>query len=160
MRSAEQSGVEARGFGVRDGRQFGPDMASSEGWQLAEMLLAAMAGAGRAPKAHTDFPALLAQMSHEIRTPLNHIIGFAALMVAETHGPLGDRRYAEYVEHIRCSGEQLLASFAAVLTELERAQGLPARRQAVAEQALGSTPAARPAPRPPQTDLWRRAGRG
>lgn len=74
-----------------------------------------------ASRAKTNF---LAHLSHDIRTPLNHIIGFAELMKHETYGPLGDKRYAEYVQTIKASGEHLLTSFAAILdlTELESGQ--------------------------------------
>ncbi|MDB5588332.1 MAG: histidine kinase [Devosia sp.] len=71
--------------------------------------------------AKTNF---LAHLSHDIRTPLNHIIGFAELMRHQTYGPLGDARYADYVQSIKTSGERLLASFATILdfTELESGQ--------------------------------------
>jgi two-component system cell cycle sensor histidine kinase PleC len=74
-----------------------------------------------ASRAKTNF---LAHLSHDVRTPLNHIIGFAELMECETYGALGDPRYAEYVQSIKSSGEQLLNSFAAILdlTELENGQ--------------------------------------
>jgi two-component system cell cycle sensor histidine kinase PleC len=71
-----------------------------------------------ASRSKTSF---LAHLSHDIRTPLNHIIGFAELMRQETYGPLGDDRYAGYVESIRISGERLLSFFASTLdlAELE-----------------------------------------
>lgn len=74
-----------------------------------------------ASQAKTNF---LAHLSHDIRTPLNHIIGFADLMKHETYGPMGDRRYADYVQSIKASGEHLLTTFAAILdlTELESGQ--------------------------------------
>jgi two-component system, cell cycle sensor histidine kinase PleC len=74
-----------------------------------------------ASRAKTNF---LAHLSHDIRTPLNHIIGFAELMKCEAYGPLGDSRYAEYVQTIKQSGEHLLASFGTILdlTELESGQ--------------------------------------
>jgi signal transduction histidine kinase len=52
---------------------------------------------------------LLANVSHELRTPLNAINGFSDLMRHELHGPLGDRRYAEYAADINRSGEMLLS---------------------------------------------------
>lgn len=75
----------------------------------------------RAEAASQSKTAFLAHLSHDIRTPLNHIMGFAELMRHETYGPLGDERYADYVESIRTSGERLLAFFAATLdlAELE-----------------------------------------
>jgi two-component system cell cycle sensor histidine kinase PleC len=59
-----------------------------------------------ANKAKSEF---LANMSHELRTPLNAINGFSEVMMAELFGPLGDRRYAEYVRDIHASGEHLLS---------------------------------------------------
>ena len=74
-----------------------------------------------ASRSKTNF---LAHLSHDIRTPLNHIIGFAELMRHQTYGPLGDARYADYVQSIKASGEHLLASFATILdlAELEGGQ--------------------------------------
>ncbi len=79
-----------------------------------------------ASRAKTNF---LAHLSHDIRTPLNHIIGFADLMQHQTYGPLGDERYSDYVATIKTSGEQLLASFAAILDLAELENGSKALRQ-------------------------------
>lgn len=75
----------------------------------------------RAEAASQSKTAFLAHLSHDIRTPLNHIIGFADMMRHETYGPIGDERYADYIESIRTSGERLLAFFASTLdlAELE-----------------------------------------
>lgn len=75
----------------------------------------------RAEAASRSKTSFLAHLSHDIRTPLNHIMGFAELMRHETYGPLGDDRYADYVELIRISGERLLKFFASTLdlAELE-----------------------------------------
>ncbi|WP_137151405.1 PAS domain-containing sensor histidine kinase [Devosia sp. FKR38] len=70
--------------------------------------------------AKTNF---LAHLSHDIRTPLNHIIGFAEMMRHQTYGPLGDPRYADYVQSIKQSGEHLLASFATILDLAEFESG-------------------------------------
>jgi signal transduction histidine kinase len=51
----------------------------------------------------------LAVMSHELRTPLNAIIGFSEIMFAEPYGPLGDKRYKQYVQDIHNSGGHLLS---------------------------------------------------
>ncbi len=59
-----------------------------------------------ANKAKSEF---LANMSHELRTPLNAINGFSEIMTAELFGPLGDRRYKEYVQDILSSGQHLLS---------------------------------------------------
>ena len=58
-----------------------------------------------ASRAKSDF---LANMSHELRTPLNAIIGFSEMMMAETFGPLGSRKYGSYVHDIHSSGRHLL----------------------------------------------------
>jgi two-component system cell cycle sensor histidine kinase PleC len=79
-----------------------------------------------ASRAKTNF---LAHLSHDIRTPLNHIIGFAELMQHQTYGPLGDERYAGYVETIKNSGEHLLSSFATILDLAELENGSKALRQ-------------------------------
>jgi two-component system cell cycle sensor histidine kinase PleC len=75
----------------------------------------------RAEAASRSKTSFLAHLSHDIRTPLNHIIGFAELMRQQTYGPLGDVRYASYVESIKTSGERLLSFFASILdlAELE-----------------------------------------
>jgi two-component system cell cycle sensor histidine kinase PleC len=79
-----------------------------------------------ASRAKTNF---LAHLSHDIRTPLNHIIGFAELMQHQAYGPLGDRRYADYVETIKSSGQHLLNSFATILDLAELENGSKPLRQ-------------------------------
>ncbi|MEO1282079.1 MAG: HAMP domain-containing sensor histidine kinase [Pseudomonadota bacterium] len=59
---------------------------------------------------HDALTELLQQVHHELRTPLNAVLGFTDLMQQETFGPLGSPRYAEYLSHIRESGELLLKS--------------------------------------------------
>jgi signal transduction histidine kinase len=53
--------------------------------------------------------AFLAQMSHELRTPLNAIIGFSEAMELRLFGPLGSRKYEEYVGSVLGSGRHLLS---------------------------------------------------
>ena len=65
-----------------------------------------------ASRAKTSF---LAHISHDIRTPLNHIIGFADMLRQQPFGPLGDKRYLDYVEAVKGSGERLLGFFASIL---------------------------------------------
>jgi len=50
----------------------------------------------------------LAMMSHELRTPLNAIIGFSDTIRLEVFGPLGSRKYGEYIGDIHDSGLHLL----------------------------------------------------
>lgn len=57
----------------------------------------------------------LADLSHEMKTPLNAVIGFADTLRAETFGPVGHPRYAEYAEHIHSSGNHLLDLVKAIL---------------------------------------------
>ncbi|MBI1234605.1 MAG: PAS domain-containing protein [Alphaproteobacteria bacterium] len=63
----------------------------------------------RAEEANRSKSEFLANMSHELRTPLNAINGFSEIMLREMFGPLGDARYADYVNDIHTSGEHLLA---------------------------------------------------
>lgn len=72
-----------------------------------------------ASRAKTSF---LAHLSHDVRTPLNHIIGFADLIAHQTYGPIGDKRYINYINDIKNSGEKLLASFSEIL-ELAQLEG-------------------------------------
>ena len=69
-------------------------------------IMAAKEQAERANEAKTTF---LAHMSHELRTPLNAIIGFAGAIQHETLGPMGNARYAEYVDDIEESAQHLLS---------------------------------------------------
>lgn len=70
-----------------------------------EAASAALKNAGIANRAKSE---LLANMSHELRTPLNAIIGFSDSINAEIFGPLGHRKYGEYVVDIYNSGVHLL----------------------------------------------------
>jgi signal transduction histidine kinase len=69
-------------------------------------LIAARDEAEYASRAKSQF---LAVMSHELRTPLNAIIGFSEIMYSEPYGPLGDKRYKQYVQDIHNSGGHLLS---------------------------------------------------
>jgi len=51
---------------------------------------------------------LMANMSHELRTPLNAIIGFSYTILKGTFGPIGNRKYQEYLNDINHSGKHLL----------------------------------------------------
>jgi signal transduction histidine kinase/DNA-binding response OmpR family regulator len=73
---------------------------------LAQRLSATVHALEQASQAKSDF---LASMSHELRTPLSAIIGFSALMREE---PIDDGRRSvpdEWIEHMRRSGDHLLA---------------------------------------------------
>lgn len=86
---------------------------------LAQQLLQEKFKAEAASRAKTSF---LAHLSHDVRTPLNHIIGFADLVAHQTYGPVGDKRYLNYINDIKGSGEQLLNSFSEIL-ELAQIEG-------------------------------------
>ena len=59
-------------------------------------------------KAYAAKSQFLANMSHELRTPLNAVIGFSEMMEREMFGELGNKKYKDYVQGIRKSGEHLL----------------------------------------------------
>jgi len=52
--------------------------------------------------------AFLANMSHELRTPMNAIIGFSEAIAQEMFGPIGCKRYQEYIGDIQSSAYHLL----------------------------------------------------
>ncbi len=61
-----------------------------------------------AEQANSAKSRFMAKMSHELRTPLNAIIGFSQIIEGEAMGPVGNKTYQEYAEHIRTSGQLLL----------------------------------------------------
>jgi two-component system cell cycle sensor histidine kinase PleC len=77
--------------------------------QLSELARKYEAEKVRAETANRAKSEFLANMSHELRTPLNAINGFSEIMAAEMYGPLGDKRYRDYVTDILNSGQHLLA---------------------------------------------------
>ena len=68
--------------------------------------------AERASQAKSNF---LAQMSHELRTPLNSIIGYSDMIRMEMFGPIGNQKYAEYLELVNKSGRYLLELISDIL---------------------------------------------
>jgi signal transduction histidine kinase len=58
----------------------------------------------------------LADVSHGLRTPLTGILGFADLMKNESRGPVGDAKYAEYIEQIRDDSSHMLTIVDDLLT--------------------------------------------
>ena len=75
----------------------------------------------KAEAANVAKSAFLATVSHELRTPLNAVIGFAQLLEAEVHGPLGHGKYREYLGHMSGSGIHLL-NLIDELLDLSRAE--------------------------------------
>ncbi|MRG71518.1 hypothetical protein GH722_07055 [Alphaproteobacteria bacterium HT1-32] len=57
----------------------------------------------------------LANMSHELRTPLNAIIGFSQVWQMQLFGPVGDKRYVSYADHIGDAGNHLLQLISNIL---------------------------------------------
>ena len=73
------------------------------------------------PEARTAF---LRMVSHELRTPLNSIIGFAEILGAQIHGPLGAAQYEEYAGIIRDSGYKMLKLVNQVLELVRLSEGM------------------------------------
>ena len=103
-----------RGFIVtRNGRYYGVGTALSLlqlGMARSERRNRALDRARQqAEEASLSKTRFLANMSHELRTPLNAIIGFAEVIQKQLLGPMGNARYAEYVDDILSSGQHLLS---------------------------------------------------
>lgn len=133
----------------------GPSMAAAAALSPIDPVTAQIQAEATTP-AETEF---LANMSHDLRTPLNAVIGFAELILSEIHGPLGDRRYLDYVSHIRTGGEQLLANVDAILDLSQLAAGQLDQQprhiepRAIAEECAQRSPRR---PGPPRLSWWRR----
>jgi len=73
---------------------------------VEEELVSARRAAEAASSQKSEF---LAKISHEIRTPLNAIIGFSEVMMEERFGPIGNKRYRDYLRDIHVSGAHLMS---------------------------------------------------
>ncbi len=73
--------------------------------QTEQRLIVASRKTEAANQAKSDF---LAIMNHELRTPLTAVLGYTDLMRVQTFGPIGNPRYAEYLDIIHASGSHLL----------------------------------------------------
>jgi two-component system cell cycle sensor histidine kinase PleC len=69
----------------------------------------------RAEAASRSKSEFLANVSHELRTPLNAIIGFSDMMRDGVLGPIGNQKYAAYVNDINTSGRYLLEMIDSIL---------------------------------------------
>lgn len=58
-------------------------------------------------KAHRAKSIFMAGVSHELKTPLHAILGFAQVLLRQTHGPLQPRQ-SEYLQLIQKNGDHLL----------------------------------------------------
>ena len=86
---------------------------------LNKQLQAQKIKAKAASQAKTSF---LAHLSHDVRTPLTHIIGFSEVLSQQDFEKINAKRYLDYVNNIKTSGENLLASFSKIL-ELVQLEG-------------------------------------
>ncbi len=68
-------------------------------------LLSAKQLAEAANRSKTQF---LAVMSHELRTPLNAVLGYSEVIQRGLFGPIGNERYAGYIDAIHNAGQHLL----------------------------------------------------
>ena len=76
-------------------------------WKKVERELdGARQEAERASALKADF---LTRVSEEVRAPLNTIVGLADTLTEERFGPLGDKRYKDYLREIHQSSTHLLA---------------------------------------------------
>jgi two-component system cell cycle sensor histidine kinase PleC len=80
--------------------------------ELAERFNDEKIRAETASRAKSEF---LANVSHELRTPLNAIIGFSEMMRDGVLGPVGNPKYAAYVNDINASGRYLLEMIDGIL---------------------------------------------
>jgi PAS domain S-box-containing protein len=92
---------------IEDGEKLCVVLRDLTAWKRnEEELINARHAAEKASIAKSEF---LAKISHEIRTPLNAIIGFSEVMMHERFGPVGNKRYTQYLKDIHSSGSGLIA---------------------------------------------------
>jgi signal transduction histidine kinase len=93
--------------------------------------------ANRSNEAKSQF---LANMSHELRTPLNAIIGFTEIIREEMFGPVGNKKYRDYIATIHDSGKHLLAMIDQVLNlaKIEARSHTPTIARVSVDEAIAS----------------------
>ena len=74
----------------------------------------------------------LANMSHELRTPLNAILGFSEVMRDQVFGPVGNERYAGYINDISESASHLHS----MLSDLINVSQIEAGNYSTAEEII------------------------
>ncbi len=79
---------------------------------MEDNIRASLKAAEMASQSKSEF---LANMSHELRTPLNAIIGFSEIIRGGRFGPIGNKRYEEYLDDIYKSGQHLLVLISDIL---------------------------------------------
>jgi signal transduction histidine kinase len=104
--------------------------------QLVTSLRKAKEAADQANHVKSRF---LANMSHELRTPLNAIIGFSEVMREQMFGPIGNRRYAGYIDDINASGRHLLG----IVNDVLDLSKLEAHSMRLAQETVDPTALAR-----------------
>ncbi len=82
-------------------------------WKKVERELdGARQDAERASALKTDF---LSRVSREVRAPLNTIVGLADAVAEERFGPLGDKRYKDYLREIHAASRHVIGLVADLL---------------------------------------------
>lgn len=71
----------------------------------------------------------LANVSHELRTPLNAIIGFSELVRDDLAGPMGSKKYKEYINDIHSSGMHLMELINDILDLSKAEAGMISQQQ-------------------------------
>lgn len=66
---------------------------------------------------------LIARTGTELRTPLNALIGFSQMIADESQGPLDNKTYLEYAQHIHAAGLEMLRRVEAIVDTSRYAKG-------------------------------------